>query len=140
MSVSSLTHRKRNSSARFRTFPRSCLTSVLIGNIPQKASKKLVRRVSERFRTFPLPHARLCTSCSICSWLSGRVPKPKGRCGMREYTVSVSRAAISAAERQRRLAKVYKLLIALARKRRAVSQDEISRAASKMDGAQSATG
>ena len=57
---------------------------------------------------------------------------------MREYTVSVSRAAISAAERQRRLAKVYKLLIALARKRRAVSQDEISRAASKMDGAQSA--
>ena len=54
---------------------------------------------------------------------------------MSECTLSGSETAITAAERQRRLAKVYRLLIGLARKRRAVSQDEISRAASKMDGA-----
>jgi hypothetical protein len=59
---------------------------------------------------------------------------------MRECTISVSGTAISVAERQRRLAKVYKLLIVLARKRRAVSRDEISEAASEVDGAQPATG
>jgi hypothetical protein len=59
---------------------------------------------------------------------------------MREHMDSVSGTVISAAERQRRLAKVYKLLIALARKKQVVSQDEISKAASDVDGAQPAIG
>jgi hypothetical protein len=59
---------------------------------------------------------------------------------MSECTLSGSETAITAAERQRRLAKVYKLLIGLARKRRATSQGVISEAAPEMDGARCATG
>ena len=59
---------------------------------------------------------------------------------MRECMVSTSEAANVTTERQRRLAKVYKMLIRLARMRRAVSLAEIGEAALEMDDAQCATG
>jgi hypothetical protein len=128
-------------SKHFPTFPQIPPMLDRIGNIPQKPSINIAQNVSLRFPTLPLNCVRLCISCRVCSGAVERMSTAKeGVWGMSELSVCVRGTMVSAAERNRRLAKVYKLLIDLARKKRAASRDGIGDSASEKDGVEPVIG